>query len=585
MLGQVIARGDLSLDQLEVAGRYLLKAGSGGESVVPIRVLVLGECSTQRIKEHLTALAWGQGLHLAVEEGSFDNVHQHLNQLVAGQGTVPDVLVLLAWAKGELDSGDAGRRRPTDIGSFWAQAWALASSAGITRIVQVGYDWVPDGLVGPSVIRAFNAALVEGLPRGACLVLPDSFSGILGRERCYDERNYSWMRGPYTTEGIVALSRALLAGVRALTVGPKKVLVLDLDDTLWGGVVGEVGVAGIAVGTSPEGETYSRFQAHLKALTERGVLLAACSKNNIEDARAPFREHPGMVLRLPDFASFRANWRAKAENLREMAEELRIGLDAFVFFDDNPAERDQMRHLLPEVAVVDVPPDPSGYRRALAEGGWFALGPSTPEDALRNDHYRVEQVRREAAAKEASLEDHLAALAMVGRVAPVDANALQRAVQLVNKTNQFNLTTRRHSLESFSSLVAQPGALTLALNLKDRFGDYGMIGLAVGVPELAIGQGVLRMDMFLLSCRAIGRTAEHFLFNQFCHTARSHGWIKLVAEYLPTPKNGQVAGLWESFGLVPVSGAGLERRFQLELADWCDLTTFVDEGTVQSGPW
>ena len=380
-------------------------------------------------------------------------------------------------------------------------------------------------------IRAANAGLLEALPPGAFFVDLEAVSARRGRA-FWDARNHAWTKQPFSEEGLADLGAALQSGVRAVTTGPKKVLVLDLDHTLWGGVVGETGPLGIQLGETPEGEAFRAFQAWCKALSERGVLLAVASKNEPDDARGPFLHNPAMILRLDDLAAFEAHWAPKSESLRRIADTLNLGLDSFVFFDDNPAEREQIRQALPEVEVVDVPPEPYGYIQAIEDGRWFEATSLTREDADRARQYAVERERRDLAASFDNLDDYLASLQMAGHLAPIDDASLPRVVQLLAKTNQFNLTTRRHGPDAVQALLAHPRSVGLTLSLTDRFGDHGLVAVLLAAPE---DEHTLRVDTWLMSCRVIARTAEEFTFAALLDRARALGFRRLVGEYLPTP--------------------------------------------------
>jgi FkbH-like protein len=425
-------------------------------------------------------------------------------------------------------------------------------------------------------VREVNAALRAQLPAGTYFVDLEQIAGAVGRDTFYDPRNYRWTKQPFSVLGLARLAQHLWAGIRAVTTGPKKVLALDLDNTLWGGIVGEVGPLNVQLGDSPDGEAFRAFQDYARGLARRGVVLAVCSKNNARDAREPFEQNPDMVLRLDDFAAFEATWDPKPVALRRIAATLRLGLDSFVFFDDSPVEREQVRQALPDVEVVEVPPDPADYVHALEEGLWFESAALTDADRERSAQYRAEQQRREVQAGATNVTEFLTSLAMRAVVRPVDEPDMQRVVQLLSKTNQFNLTTRRHAAEDVRRLLTQEGAIGLTLRLTDRFGDYGLIAVILAVPHPQDGRGTLRVDTWLMSCRAIGRTVEEYFLNTLVAAARERGYERLVGEFVPTAKNALVADMYERFGFVPLPAEGTGvRRFVLDLAQARPLETYV----------
>jgi FkbH-like protein len=581
-LRRALGPGQLSPEELDRAGRFIQKCVAAGERPA-LRVLILGQCTTAYLKPMLAAVGWSHGVLLRVEDGEYDNVLQDVLGLA---GDPPDAVILLPWTQRLL--GEAQRPaadRVEDEVAFWRQVWNAARERGVSRIVQVGYDWVGPGAAGHhlgaaadgdvALVRRASARLREELGRGYFVDL-EQVSGLLGRGAFYDPRQYFWTRQPFSGAGLHALAEHLLAGVRALSTGPKKVLALDLDNTLWGGVVGETGPLGIALGESPDGEAYRSFQQYLKGLARRGVVLAVASKNNPDDAREPFEKNPDMVLGLGDFAAFEACWDPKALVLQRLAATLNLGLDSFVFFDDNPAEREHIRQALPEVEVVPVPADPAEYVRALAGGLWFESAHLTAEDLERSRQYAVERQRRDLEQRLGSMEDYLRSLGMRARVRELDETDLQRVVQLLGKTNQFNLTTRRHGEPEVRRLIAEPGSVALTLRLEDRFGDSGLVAFVLGVPAAGAAVPTLRIDTWLMSCRVIGRTMEHFTLCELIARALALGYRRLEGEYLPTKKNALVARLYDDLGFRRVAEPEDGRmRYELELPPAALPETFV----------
>mgnify|MGYP000425904123 CR=1 FL=1 len=583
----LLRRGCLPPHRVAAAGRYIcaqLAAGTAGPVKTSVRIL--GQCTTSFLVPVVTAEAWGRGVAARVTDGEYDNVVQELMRDSADADTV----VLLPWHQRLLadDARDATQRIDDEL-SFLRQAHELVRRSG-ARLVQVGYDWLGPGAWGyhlgarqggpVQVVRELNAKVRASLPAEAYFVDLEQIAGMAGRERFYDLRNYRWTRQPFSDAGLVLLARHLWAGIRAVTSGPKKVLVLDLDNTLWGGIVGEVGALNVQLGDSPDGEAYRTFQEHVRQLGRRGIVLAVCSKNNPADAREPFQKHPDMVLRLEDFAAFEATWDPKPSAIRRIAETLRLGLDSFVFFDDSPAEREQVRQALPEVEVVEVPADPADYVRALEEGLWFETVTLTTADQQRAAQYQAEQQRRLAQAEAAGLPEFLTSLDMRATVRQIDELDMQRVAQLLAKTNQFNLTTRRHTADEVRRLLAKERAIGLTLRLTDRFGDYGLIAVILALPHEEAPLDTLRIDTWLMSCRAIGRTVEECFFNVLVEQARARGYRKLIGEFIPSAKNGLVADLYQRLGFTPLpDGADGVRRFVLDLTEERKLPpTYVRAG-------
>jgi FkbH-like protein len=584
ILRDALGRGGLGPEEIDRAGRFIRKAhadGRWGEGTT--RVHLLGQCTTSWLVPAMTAIAWGQGHACDVTEGGYDNVLQDLARLGA-EPEAPDVVVLVPWT--QRLGGGAGpvERRVEDELAFWRHAWDAAGRMG-ARILQVGYDWMGPGAEGfglagepghaVDLARAVNAALRRNRPPGSYFLDLELVSGMMGREAFYDPRRYFWTKQPFSERGAVRLAGHICAGIRALTAGPKKVLVLDLDNTLWGGVVGETGPLGVALGESPDGEAFRAFQKHVKALSKRGIVLALASKNNPADGREPFEKNPDMVLGLDDIAAAEINWEPKGTTIRRIAETLSLGLDSFVFFDDNPAEREQVRQALPEVAVIDVPAEPAEYVRVLQAGLWFETTSLTEADRARAEQYAVERQRRELQQSAGSMEDYLRSLEMTADVREIDDADLMRVVQLLGKTNQFNLTTRRHTREDVLRLLDRPGAIGTTLRVEDRFGDHGLVGVMVAVPSEDDPE-VLRVDTWLMSCRVICRTVEEFLCGDLIDRARHLGYREILGEYIPTKKNALVSELYDRMGFRRVeAGSDPSVFYTLELAGAARPVTYL----------
>lgn len=327
----------------------------------------------------------------------------------------------------------------------------------------------------------------------------------------------------------------------------RKCLVLDLDNTLWGGVIGDDGIDQIVLGEgSALGEAFLAFQRYVKRLSERGILLAVCSKNDLATAEAAFDRHPEMQLGRSDFAAFVANWDDKAANVEQIARRLNIGIDSLVFVDDNPAERARIRQSLPMVAVPELPEDPAQFVDCLSAAGYFEAISFTADDAIRGRQYAENESRRELQAASESLDDYLESLEMSVSCSPFLDVDLQRVAQLVNKTNQFNATTRRRSLDAIRDISKDPANMTLQFRLIDRFGDNGLVSAVILRPTGA--PGVLDIDTWIMSCRVFGRQLEFEIMNLVVDAARSRGVRSLSASYIPTAKNKLIKDLYPSLG-------------------------------------
>lgn len=371
----------------------------------------------------------------------------------------------------------------------------------------------------------------------------------------------------------VALAKEIAHLIGALKNAPKKVLMLDLDNTLWGGVVGDDGMEGIEIGdTSPRGEAFKAFQNYILSLTERGVLLGVCSKNDFENAIEPFRRHPEMVLREEHFVAFKANWKPKAENLIETANELNLGLDSFIFVDDNPAEIEIVRQFAPEVTTVLLDEDPSRFVRQLQESRLFERFSITGEDARKTEQYKKEVERKSLLESCVDMDSYLESLEMIGTFKKFNRLDLPRIAQLINKSNQFNLTTKRRSESEIEALMADPRCAGFSMRLRDRFGDHGLISVVI----CCVGEkNVLEIDTWLMSCRVLKRQVEDEVLNEIVRLAKEMKCERIRGFYLPTAKNAMVSDLYSKFGFQCVGEKADQSRFELAVEKFVPIQTYI----------
>jgi FkbH-like protein len=402
-----------------------------------------------------------------------------------------------------------------------------------------------------TAVRQLNLRLAEEIARVPNCFLYDCDSlwaevGWSDRDRRY-EMLAQLPFGPKLQPLLVSEWLRYFRAVRGQT---RKCVVVDLDNTLWGGVLGEDGPDRIQMGDTPRGRPYRHLQQALQALGRRGVLLAVCSKNNANDALAVLRDHPDLLLREEDFAAIRIDWNDKATNLRAIARELNIGLEHLVFLDDDPAERLWVRESLPEILVPELPADAALFADALNDCELDTLALSD-EDLKRTQMYAEERERRTFQATAHSYEQFLHELHLVVHIERIQPALLDRAAQLCQRTNQFNLTTRRHAAADLQRFAAAADAVVLLMSVRDRFGEYGWTGLAIAQRRHQRAE----IDSFMISCRVIGKQVEFALFAALADWARRAGCTELNATYLPSSRNTICADFYPNCGLLPVNGA------------------------------
>jgi FkbH-like protein len=387
-----------------------------------------------------------------------------------------------------------------------------------------------------------------------------------------DERSWFESKQPCSPTLLPYVAREIAHILGNLQRAPKKVLVLDLDNTLWGGVVADDGLEGIEIGdTSPRGEAFKAFQKYIVSLKQRGVLLAVCSKNDHDKAVAAFEQHPEMILRMADFVSFKANWEPKADNIHQMAQELNLGLDSFVFVDDNPAEIDIVRQFVPEVSTILLDADPSAYVAQLQDCRLFEPRTITAEDDVRTLQYQSEAKRRALSASVTDMRAYLESLAMEATVHPFSRVDAPRLSQLINKSNQFNLTTRRRTEADIHALIESPAHACFSVRLKDQFGDHGLISILIAEKS----GDVMNIDTWLMSCRVLKRQVEDEVLNEVARLATAHGCATLRGIYLPTAKNEMVRDFYSRMGFSLVKDSEEVREFELDLKSFQPLLTQI----------
>jgi FkbH-like protein len=430
-------------------------------------------------------------------------------------------------------------------------------------------------------VRCLNQALVEQAGSSDVQVLDlDRLVDRFGLDYWYD--NTRWLQAKIEISPRAAGEYAdQVSRVVAAHKGmSRKCLVLDLDNTLWGGVVGDDGIENIVLGQgSAEGEAFLQFQSYAKRLKERGIILAVCSKNERTTAESVFLKHPEMVLRLDDISVFVANWQDKATNIADIAEQLNIGLDSLVVVDDNPAERALIRQSFPVVAVPELPPDPSQYVDCLSNAGYFEAVTITMDDLARSQQYAQNEQRQALAQSSQSIDEYLRSLEMQMASSQFVDVDLPRIAQLINKTNQFNVTTHRKTQAEVSDLASREENFTLQVRLSDRFGDNGLVSALILVPDQIVS-GALEMETGIMSCRVFGRQREYEILNALVELLSHSQYTILTAHYIPTSKNSLIQNLYADLGFSQLSDskdlkAG-ETRWILELEDYSPHSTHIE---------
>ena len=387
-------------------------------------------------------------------------------------------------------------------------------------------------------INKFNDKLFEMSKKYKNLNILDmnKISNYIGVKNLYDDKNYFSSKIPFTEQASDQISYEISHLINTIYQTTKKCLVLDLDNTLWGGVVGEDGIKGIQLGNTYPGEKFKDFQKYVSLLKSRGIILAICSKNNFKDVKECFSKHPEMFLKLDDFSSIKVNWKSKYENVNEIASELNIGKDSMVFFDDSSFEREQMKKFNSEVNVIDTPKDVDSYIASIEEIGYFNQRFQTKEDNKKLYQYKIIQKANNFKRQQKDLNTFFTKLSMKMEISKINEINFERSVQMINKTNQFNLTTKRYNPIQLKKFLSNKNQISLVAKLKDKFGDHGLTALAMARQKEG-SKNIFVLDNFLLSCRILGRNAENVLLNALLIKLKKMKVDYLEANYIRTNKN------------------------------------------------
>ncbi len=582
---QALASFALDLNQLTKLAKATDKARNAGNSLeplVPFKLALLSNSTVDLIVPAMVASALRHGIALEVIQPAYDQAAQ---EALTPDSTVnssrPDAVLFALDYRAlplKISPGDGGAADATvqgALGFLQALRNGIKSNCGALCIFQT-FAPPPEPLFG-SLDRALPGtmrSLIDNINRelalsvgawGDALFDTAALAETVGLADWHNSQ--LWMLGKFAfAHQLIPLYADHVARtVAAIRGKSKKVLVLDLDNTVWGGVIGDDGLDGIKVAQGdPRGEAHLAVQRLALDLRQRGIVLAVSSKNTDEIAREPFLKHPEMLLKLDHIAVFQANWNDKATNLQAIATELSLGVDSLVFLDDNPVERGLVRQLLPQVSVPELPEDPADYARTLAAAGYFEAVTFAEEDLKRAGFYQDNARRATLQKQMGGVDAYLASLDMTITFQPFDATGRARIVQLINKSNQYNLTTIRYTEPEVIAAENDSNVFTLQVRLADTFGDNGMISVLICRPG---AQAEWEVDTWLMSCRVLGRRVEHMVLREILEHARRSGMEKLIGVFRPTDRNKLVVDHYSRLGFTKIDeDASGATRWELTVA-------------------
>ncbi len=544
------------------------------------RVALLGDVSMQHLVPLLEVLIADGGFRSKIYEAGFDTVELEALNPDSELYTFAPQLIVILQGLGKLrdlyydypaDRRHFVRDRAAALEATWKAIRSHTGAPMVQSTFVLPYErpFGNYGLLMPDTLHGAVAQLNQEIRirareyDGVMLNDVDYLAGWVGRREFIDEKLWALSKSLCSLQVLPEVAQNIVDIGLACQGRSVKCVVLDLDNTLWGGIVGDDGIEGIQLGESDPTGAFRSFQHYIRELGRRGILLAVCSKNEEAVARHAFSKHPGMVLKDEDICAFVANWDDKATNIRRIRDKLNIGFDSMVFLDDNPFERNLVRELLPEVLVPELPEDPILYVRAISELNLFEVASYSELDLERTGKYRQQEQRDETRARYADLESYLASLETKARVVRFEPADLPRIAQLLQRSNQFNLTTRRHSEAECAMMMRDEAkCFPFTTTLWDVFGDFGLINVVI----LRHAGSTVEIDTFVMSCRVLQRGVEQLAMNKVFQYAAHVGARYVVGRYLPTAKNGMVKDFYARFGFSEWLGAeGGGTAYRLEV--------------------
>ncbi len=563
-----------SVEEISRTRLKLKRLLSQKPGLTPLRVALCGGITTSEIRAFMELLLLKEGFHPTFFESEYNKYFEDILVDDSELRTFsPELIWICTSGKNilkvpslNLEEAGVAKMAEVEVEKFeslwkklsgWSNALVLQNNFDRTLEQPLGMLDTREAFGTSAYFDRLNQKLTERSKTYPSLVVLDidGLSHRLGLETWVDGGAWFSYKWGFSQKAQLQVAYAATRLFLAAKGRSKKVLIVDLDNTLWGGVIGDEGVENLKLGRETAlGEAHLQFQQYLKSLKERGILLAVCSKNEDVIARSGF-SHLDSVLKIDDFSAFKANWNPKDQNIREIANELGLGLESFVFIDDNPAERERIRQELPMVAVPEVGSNITNFIRILDGSFYFEALKLSADDLQRARFYAANAERAKEINSFASYEEYLASLEMVAEIAPFSATYLDRITQLTNKTNQFNLTTRRYTRAEMQKVMSDPNAITLYGRLSDKFGDNGLISALVA----SIQGGVANIDLWLMSCRVLKRDMEFAMLDALVESCQAKGVREIHGLYLKTPKNGLVAKHYEVLGFEQ-SGDTTEER-------------------------
>lgn len=553
-----------------------------------VRIAIMGDCSTQHLATAIKGYAYEEGLAADVLDTDYNQIQA---QVMDNNSRLykfnPDYALIYMCSEHLYEEYCA---TPTSLRTDFAQrmmdkinlVWQIIASKSKMSVIQFNFVENDDRIYGNFgsqlehsyifQLRKLNYLLAAEASKNSNIILIDlsTIQNNTGRKTFFDEKLYYTAKMPISTAALPEVAFQVVNAIKVRKGKVKKCVVLDLDNTLWGGVIGDDGMNNIQIGELGIGRAFTAFQMWLKELKNRGIILAVCSKNNEDTAKEPFDKHPDMVLRMEDIAMFVANWQDKAGNIRNIQQVLNLGMDSFVFVDDNPFERNVVSTLISDITVPDMPEDPAEYVSYLKSLNLFETATYSEADKDRTRQYQSEASRVILQQHFEDYDQYLESLEMQAEAKPFDNFHMARISQLSQRSNQFNLRTVRYSVPQLEAIVQNDRFATVYFTLKDKFGEYGLISAVILEKT---DEETAFIDTWFMSCRVLKRGMEEFIINKVIDVAKEFGCKKVIGEYLPTAKNSMVKDIYQNHGFEKIA----ENRYVINCDEYLYKNNHIKE--------
>ena len=552
---------------------------------------ILGNCATQHLAKAIKGYAYEEKIALHVFDADYNQIDaQVMDDSSELYQMTPDFTLFWLCTEKLYEAFCQSTNRSdfaNQIIMYLEGYWNRVNQQYKTTILQFNFTQIDDRIFGNYgnktqdsflfQIRKLNYLLMEKCTqyKNVFIIDIEYLQRIYGEDGIKENKMYYIAKIPLSTKILPEVAKQTIDVIKAMKGKMKKCVILDLDNTLWGGVIGDDGLENIQIGELGLGHAFSEFQMWLKELQKRGIILAVCSKNEEVVAKEPFLHHPEMVLHMEDIAMFVANWEDKASNIKKIQDTLNIGMDSIVFFDDNPFERNLVKSMIPDITVPDLPEDPSQYLNYVKSLNLFETAAYSETDKNRTKQYQEEMGRVNLQKQFSSYSEYLERLEMTAEAKPFDKFHFSRIAQLTQRSNQFNLRTIRYTEQEIEQLAKEKEYLTLYFTLKDKFGDYGLISVVIMDKQ---PENTLFISEWVMSCRVLKRSMEEFILDEIIRTAEEHGFDKVTGEYIRTPKNNMVSELYKKMGFHEVE----KDRYEVNVTEYEKHKTSIQKQEKKS---